>query len=273
MSVDRKSLVKSLIFISGLLCPLIAGCGRSSAASIPCLQLSGTVEVRGLPAGGGPGILLDYGGRSLILLAPAAWDLQKELLRLEVQKAAAEAARVGVFEAPADIAHWGGVALYGGEHWVEAGAQGLRCCEQAGSVSCGPPPPGAATPGSPPPPPQNPDRSWLAHPWAQRFTTVFSFPSLGAFVALHPYPSDIDGEMTGLRPYVFSMENGQYTERWRGSGLSRPLVGLRPEGDALCATLRKDSFLAPDPTEMGREQRRYIWKGLGFREEGACTNE
>jgi hypothetical protein len=79
--------------------------------------------------------------------------------------------------------------------------------------------------------------------------------------------------MNGLRPYVFAMNKGRYTELWRGSGLSRPLVGLRPVGDALCATLRKDSFLAPNPSEPGREQRRYVWKGLGFREEGSCSNE
>jgi hypothetical protein len=218
-------------------------------------------------------MVLDYGGRPLILLTPAVWDQQKELLRLEVQKAAAEAAWVGVFEAPADIPLWGGIALLGGESWVEEGDQGLLCCGQTGSVSCRPQAPDRSAPASPPPPPKNPDRSWLAHPWARRFTTVFSFPPASGFVALHPYPSDIDGEMNGLRPYVFSMEGGQYTERWRGSGLSRPLVGLRPERDALCATLRKDSFLAPNPTEKGREERRYVWKGLGFREEGACSNE
>ncbi len=259
-----------LNILNGLLCLLIAGCGRTAASSPRCLSLSGTVAVRGAPPGGGPGLLLDYAGTSLILLAPAPWDTHKELLRLEVQKAAAEAARVGVFEAPPDIAAWGGIALSGEEYWSQEGDQGLRCCTQGGTVACEPASPGT---GSPPPPARNPDRAWLAHPWAQRFTTVFSYPAVGAFVALHPYPSDIDGEMNGLRPYVFAMQGRQYIELWRGSGLSRPLVGLRPAGDALCATLRKDSFLAPDPSETGREQRRYVWKGLGFREEGSCSNE
>ncbi|HND33359.1 MAG TPA: hypothetical protein PLA94_25345 [Myxococcota bacterium] len=265
-----SSSAKGLLFINGLLCLLITGSAPTAAVAPACVELSGRVEQRGEPEGGGPGLLLDYGGRSLILLAPATWDVHKELLRLEVQKAAAEAARVGVFEAPADIAAWGGVGLVGGEHWSEAGDQGIHCCAQSGRVACTPRAPG---PGSPPPPARTPDRSWLKHPWAGRFTTVFSYPVVGGFVALHPYPSDIDGEMNGLRPYVFAMEDGWYTERWRGSGLSRPLVGLRPEGDALCATLRKDSFLAPNPEEQGREQRRYIWKGLGFREEGSCSNQ
>ena len=125
-----------LNILNGLLCLLIAGCGRTAASSPRCLSLSGTVAVRGAPPGGGPGLLLDYAGTSLILLAPAPWDTHKELLRLEVQKAAAEAARVGVFEAPPDIAAWGGIALSGEEYWSQEGDQGLRCCTQGGTVAC-----------------------------------------------------------------------------------------------------------------------------------------
>jgi poly-gamma-glutamate synthesis protein (capsule biosynthesis protein) len=79
--------------------------------------------------------------------------------------------------------------------------------------------------------------------------------------------SPLDGE-EGLRPYVYEARGSQLVARWRGSGLSWPLLDARllpGEAGVLCALHRMDSFVAPRPDTPGSRVAAYRWSGFGFR--------
>ena len=69
--------------------------------------------------------------------------------------------------------------------------------------------------------------------------------------------SPLDGE-EGLRPYVYEARGGSLVARWRGSGLSWPLLDARllpEEPGVLCALHRTDSFVALRPNAPGASRR------------------
>jgi hypothetical protein len=118
----------------------------------------------------------------------------------------------------------------------------------------------------------------LHHPAHDRFEYVQPFASLGpdTFLALHRVYSTFDHE-EALRPYVFRMipprPGGEgaawrFAELWRGTALSKPLLAARlfrhDSHEYLCAILRDDSFLHPDPATRGRVRIVYEWTGFGF---------
>ncbi len=116
--------------------------------------------------------------------------------------------------------------------------------------------------------PQAVDPAWQAHPWRDHVRAIQPMAD-GSWFALHDHWSDIDGEV-GLRPYVFRMNaDRSFTDVWRGSSLSRPLVAARlftvAGQERLCAIHRGDSFLKPDPTTRTRVRTVYRWSGFGFR--------
>jgi hypothetical protein len=83
--------------------------------------------------------------------------------------------------------------------------------------------------------------------------------------------SPLDGE-EGLRPYVYGLRGGALVARWRGSGLSWPLLDARllpEEPGVLCALHRMDSFVAPRPDTPGTRVAAYRWQGFGFRGDDA----
>ena len=117
-----------------------------------------------------------------------------------------------------------------------------------------------------------PDLRWKAHRAAADFVSVEPFPPAGdgAFLALWMQPSTFDDAMA-LRPLVFSVQGGRATDLWRGTALGRPLVAARVLADGrLCAIERGDSFLAPDPDTLRRQELAYRWTGFGFAAEGGC---
>ena len=84
--------------------------------------------------------------------------------------------------------------------------------------------------------------------------------------ALEKHFSSLDGE-TGLRPYVYSVDNHGIYARWRGSGLAWPIIDaqLSPEeNQTLYALHRGDSFIQPDKNANSKHVAVYRWNGFGF---------
>lgn len=159
----------------------------------------------------------------------------------------------------------------------------LRCCAEEGSWECRARPtlsegrwprpddrrPTAACSLARRPPP---DLGWKAHRAADSFLSVEPFPPAGAggWLALWEQPSTFD-DTVALRPLVFRVRDGRATDLWRGTALAGPLVAARVLADGrLCTIERGDTFLAPDPSTLAREERAYRWNGFGFDAAGSC---
>ncbi len=83
---------------------------------------------------------------------------------------------------------------------------------------------------------------------------------------LEKHYSNMDDE-TGVRPYVYSIDNKGIRAMWRGSALTWPLVDaqiLPGVPSTLCALHRGDSFININKTTDKRRIMAYQWNGFGF---------
>ena len=83
---------------------------------------------------------------------------------------------------------------------------------------------------------------------------------------LERHYSNMDGE-TGLRPYVYGVDDRGIHARWRGSALAWPIIDaqIMPcDNKTLCALHRGDSFINIDQTAENTRIMTYQWNGFGF---------
>ena len=112
---------------------------------------------------------------------------------------------------------------------------------------------------------RGPGPAWRAHPRADGLIAPGRLPEAGpdAWVALRRLHSTFDDQV-GLRPYVFDLGPDGVDDRWRGTALSSPIALAAAVDGGLCALLRGDSFLRPDPANAQRTWTRWRWNGFGF---------
>jgi hypothetical protein len=113
------------------------------------------------------------------------------------------------------------------------------------------------------------DLAWKVHSTADRLIAPARLPEAGpdAWFALRRLPSTFD-DLVGLRPYVFDARGERVKDRWRGTALSHPIALAAVVDGGLCALLRGDSFLAPDPANQERTWTSWRWNGFGFSSSG-----
>jgi len=111
-------------------------------------------------------------------------------------------------------------------------------------------------------------RVWSTHPMP--IITLASSKLDGEheyLFALEKHYSNLDRE-TGLRPYVYDIDDKGLFAKWRGSALAWPLLDavLSPyDGKMLCALHSGDSFISPDSTSTNTRIAVYQWNGFGFK--------
>jgi poly-gamma-glutamate synthesis protein (capsule biosynthesis protein) len=109
---------------------------------------------------------------------------------------------------------------------------------------------------------------WQTHPMSIISLSKARFDGTNEYLfLLEKHYSGLDREMN-VRPYVYGMDNRGLIARWRGSGLTWPLIDAQispADSTVLCALHRGDSFIQPDKSTKEKRVSAYRWNGFGFR--------